>query len=149
MKHFQNENNQQGTGWELVGSAWTFLNTIFDHAALVMTEQGLHQKSLVLLALLDRADTPQELAHLLRTPPSTLSHMLRELEEKALVARSFDAKDRRKVRLRRTEAGEIALGAGIAAINVTVAAALEHLNTEEKATLKEAIPLLLRLTVMP
>lgn len=142
---FQNENKSDAEGWRIAEIAWAFLNAVFDHAAPVMAGYGLHQKSLVLLALLDRGDSPQELAHLLRTPPSTLSHLLRELEEKKLIERAIDAHDRRRFRLRRTPAGDEALAAGIAAVNEAVAGRLDGLTGEERGTLERALPLLARL----
>ena len=126
----------------IVQGVWEFLNVIFDDAATVMESYGLHQKSLVLLALLDRADTPQGLAHLLRTPPSTLSHMLSELERRKLIERSLDADDKRKFRLRRTEDGQQALEEGIAAINRAMATRMERLAPSECATMAESLKLI-------
>lgn len=150
MKHFHNENSSPPEnsiiGWDLIKSAWTFLNRVFDSAAPVMTDYGLHQKSLVLLALMDTGDTPQDLAHLLRTPAPTLSHMLRELEARGLIERSLDPKDKRRFRLRRTAAGDDALQAGINAVNKAMANHCAQLTESEMATLIAAIPLLVRLT---
>jgi DNA-binding MarR family transcriptional regulator len=142
---FQNE-NKIPTGWELVVGAWEFLNAVFDHAAPAMAEHGLHQKSLVLLALLDKGDTPQQLAHLLRTPAPTLSHMLKELEGRGLIARSLDAADRRRFRLRRTAAGDRALAAGVAAINEAASSRLACLSDAEREVVAGAVLLLPRLT---
>jgi len=134
------------SGWIFVQAAWGFLNNIFDHAVPVLARHGLHQKSLVLLALLDVGDTPQELAQLLRTPASTLSHMLRDLEEKNLIKRSLDAQDKRKFRLRRTTEGQKALDEGIAAVENAVAEQFAKMNSTERETLQVALPLLLRLS---
>lgn len=143
MKYFNNESNL--SGWELTRAAWVFLNAVFDHATPVLNAYGLYQKLLVLLALLDIADTPQELAHLLRTPPSTVSHMLKEIEEKGLIVRTIDPTDKRKFRLKRTHEGDIALQAGIEAVNVAVEARLSAFDPEQQETLRKALPLLLTL----
>jgi DNA-binding MarR family transcriptional regulator len=82
-------------------------------------------KVAVLLALLDKVDTPQGLSHVLRFPASTVSHMLSELERKGFITRTLDASDKRRFRLERTPAGQQALDAGIAAINGAVAARME------------------------
>lgn len=146
MENFDNGNDFGITGWSLVKATWSFLNVVFDHSAPVLAHWGLHQKSLVLLALLDLGDTPQELAHLLRSPASTLSSMLRELEDKGLIARSLDQADRRRFRLRRTAEGDRALSAGIAAIDAAVGGCLNSLGDEDRAAVTRALPLLLRLS---
>lgn len=109
-----------------------------------MAQYGLHHKSLAVLALLHHADTPQEIARLLGMPAPSLSHMLRELEEKGLIARSLDTKDRRRFRLRRTDEGEAAYLAGIEAVNRIVGGTLEQFSTEEQEVLGQALPLLQR-----
>ncbi len=133
------------TGWQLVEGVWGFLNVVFDHACPVLDKHGLHQKSLVLLALLDVADTAQELAALLRTPASSLSYLLREMEEKGLISRTIDAHDKRKFRFVRTPKGDTAHEAGRDAINAAVAERLATLSDHERRTLQDALPLLNRL----
>jgi len=147
MKHFNNENRFEG--WDLVQSAWVFLNSVFDHATPVLATYGLHQKSLVLLALLDHADTPQNLAHLLRSPASTVSHLLRETEEKGLITRTIDATDKRRFRLRRTPEGDKAMEAGIEAINQAVATRFGCFTPEQQENLRNSLPLLFSLTPLP
>lgn len=145
MKIFDNENKPAVEGWNLVVMAWTFLSAIFDDTASVTAAHELHQKSLVLLALLDKVDTPQGLSHVLRFPASTVSHMLSELERKGFITRTLDASDKRRFRLERTPAGQQALDAGIAAINGAVAARMEGLSADEQEILVRALPLLTRL----
>ncbi|MBC8139334.1 MAG: MarR family transcriptional regulator [Fibrella sp.] len=135
------------TGWEFVQVTWAFLNEVFDHAAPVMAQYGLHQKALVLLALLDKGDSPQELAHLLRTPPSTLSHLLKELEDKELIHRSLGVSDKRKFHFVRTERGNTALREGREAINEAIALRLGNLTPEERSIVEQALPLIPRLLV--
>lgn len=132
-------------GWALVHAAWAFLTAVFDHAAPATAAWGLHQKSLVLLALLDAGDTPQALARLLHAPPSTLSHMLRELEQRGLIERSLDVADKRRFRLRRTPEGDRALKTGVEAINRAVGERLVCLDPEEKAVVERALQLLPKL----
>jgi DNA-binding MarR family transcriptional regulator len=145
MKIFDNENKTTVEGWNLVAMAWTFLSAIFDDTASVTAAHELHQKSLVLLALLDKVDTPQGLSNRLRFPASTVSHMLSELERKEFITRTLDASDKRRFRLERTPAGQQALDAGIAAINSAVAARMEGLSLDEQELLSRALPLLTRL----
>jgi DNA-binding MarR family transcriptional regulator len=133
------------TGWDVGRTLWGVLNALFDHAEPVMAQYGLHQKALVLLAVLEFKDTPQELAHLLRTPPSSLSYLLREMEAKGLIARSVDTHDKRKFRFVRTPLGEEGFRAGREAINEAVAERLSDLSEAERAVLIQALPLLNRL----
>ncbi|GAB4458741.1 MAG: hypothetical protein OHK0029_20340 [Armatimonadaceae bacterium] len=109
-----------------------------------MAQYGLHHKSLAVLALLSATDSPQEIAGMLSIPAPTLSHMLRELEEKGLIARSLDPKDKRRFRLSRTEEGEAAYQAGIETINQTIAAKMERFTPDEQELLGQALPLLAR-----
>lgn len=136
------------TGWGFVQAIWAFLNEVFDHAAPAMAEYGLHQKALVLLALLDKGDTPQELAHLLRTPPSTLSHLLKEMEEKGLIQRSLGVQDKRRFHFVRTARGEAALGAGRDAINAAILLRMQGLSPDERGVVEQSLPLLHRMLQM-
>ncbi|MBC8140709.1 MAG: winged helix DNA-binding protein [Armatimonadetes bacterium] len=141
----QSPDKMEITGWQLVEGVWGFLNVVFDHACPVLDKHGLHQKSLVLLALLNVADTAQELARLLRTPSSSLSYLLKEMEEKGLIERTIDARDKRKFRFVRTPKGDAAHEAGRDAINAAVAERFAALSDDEQRTLKAALPLLHRL----
>lgn len=147
MKYLQNE--IKISGWEWVKGAWVFLNAVFDHAAPLLSEYGLHQKSLVLLALLDKEDTPQGLAHLLRSPASSVSHLLKEVEEKGLITRAVDARDKRRFRLTRTAEGDKALQTGIEAINRAIEEKFGQLEPSQQETLSQALPLLITLAVLP
>lgn len=143
MEIFEEENNCP-VGWDLVQVAWAFLNVVFDDAAPVTAEHGLHQRSLILLAMLDQADTPQAIAQLLRSPASTVSHMVSELERKQFIERAVDPHDKRSWRLRRTTSGQHALDGGMAAINAAVAARLHRLEPEERQALTGTLPLFAR-----
>jgi DNA-binding MarR family transcriptional regulator len=136
------------TGWGFVQTIWAYLNEVFDFAAPVMSEYGLHQKALVLLALLDKGDTPQELAHLLRTPPSTLSHLLKEMETKGLIHRSLGVQDKRKFHFIRTARGDAALEAGRNAIDTAMCLRMQKLSPEEQAIMEQSLPLLRRMLEM-
>ncbi len=113
MKKIQDEN----TGWDMIRVVWTFLTVVFDEVDGVLEPMGLHQKRIVLLALLDVVDTPAGLADVMRAPSPTVSHMLKDLEDSGLIERRVDQLDRRRFRLSRTEKGEDALRVGVEAIN--------------------------------
>jgi DNA-binding MarR family transcriptional regulator len=125
-------------GWELVIDVWRFLNTVFDGAEPVFSRHGLHQKSLVLLALLDLTDSPQGLAELLRSPASSLSSLIKDVEAKGLIERRLHPDDRRRHVLTRTGSGDAALAEGVAAIRACVAREFALSSPEEKAAVGPA-----------
>ncbi len=136
-------------GWQMVIDVWTFLNFVFDAAEPVFEHHGLHQKSLVLLALLDKTGSPMELAHLLRSPASSLSSMLKEMEGKGLISRRLHPDDRRRHVLERTELGDQALADGIQAIRRCVAERVNAAPESQRAALGEAMVMLRRAADIP
>ncbi len=67
---------------------------------------GLRPVQAVALALLgEEASYPKELAHLLDAPPSVVSVLLADLEQRKLLRRQVDPEDRRRVQLELTAAG--------------------------------------------
>ncbi len=73
---------------------------------------GLRPVQAFALAMLGQeASYPKELAHLLDAPPSVISVLLSDLEDRDLVSRTVDPADRRRVRLELTPAGRLALEA--------------------------------------
>lgn len=62
-------------------------------------------KALLLTLIVDAPRYPKELSELLDTVPSVISTLLADLEERGLIERVPDADDRRRTRLRATDAG--------------------------------------------
>ncbi len=93
---------------------------------------GLRPVQAFALALLGQeASYPKELAHLLDTPPSVVSVLLADLEERALISRAVDPQDRRRVRLELTPEGERVLAAVHAAWFEVNAERLARLDTSD------------------
>lgn len=67
-------------------------------------------KALVLRVIAHEVHYPKELAEMLATPPSAISVLLGDLQERGLLRRDTDPADRRRVRLELTEAGQRMLG---------------------------------------
>lgn len=79
----------------------------------------------------DAGITGRALAARLRVQPQSLTRLLAELEADALIARDGDALDRRKTRIRITDAGEAALSAELVARRRRLAAALGSTDPAE------------------
>lgn len=93
---------------------------------------GLRPVQAFALALLGQeASYPKELAHLLDAPPSAVSVLLSDLEERGLVSRAVDPEDRRRVRLELTAEGRHTLGAVHAAWFDVNAERLSRLDTAD------------------
>lgn len=135
MKKIQDEN----TGWDMIRVVWTFLTVVFDEVDEILEPMGLHQKRIVLLALLDVVDTPAGLADLMRAPSPTVSHMLKDLEDDGLIERRVDQDDRRRFRLSRTDAGEEALLAGVLAINQAVDGRLAGIDLDRSDLIRSGV----------
>jgi DNA-binding MarR family transcriptional regulator len=132
VKKIQDEN----TGWDMIRVVWTFLTVVFDEVDGVLEPMGLHQKRIVLLALLDVVDTPAGLADVMRAPSPTVSHMLKDLEDSGLIERRVDQLDRRRFRLSRTEKGEDALRVGVEAINRVIDGRLNGIDGGRAALIR-------------
>ncbi len=135
VKKIQDEN----TGWDMIRVVWTFLTVVFDEVDGVLEPMGLHQKRIVLLALLDVVDTPAGLADVMRAPSPTVSHMLKDLEDSGLIERRVDQLDRRRFRLSRTEQGEEALRIGVEAINQVIAGRLDGIDGDRAALIRNGV----------
>ncbi|MBA4293322.1 hypothetical protein C0431_10160 [bacterium] len=135
MKKIQDEN----TGWDMIRVVWTFLTVVFDEVDGVLEPMGLHQKRIVLLALLDVVDTPAGLADVMRAPSPTVSHMLKDLEDSGLIERRVDQLDRRRFRLSRTEKGEDALRVGVEAINRVIDGRLNGIDGGRAALIRNGV----------
>lgn len=82
---------------------------------------------------------PSELADLLGLTRGALSARLAGLEERGLIARTLDAGDRRRVRVRLTDAGQSALDAQLDAEGNTEDRLLATLDQQEMRTLADLL----------
>lgn len=93
---------------------------------------GLRPVQAVALALLGQeASYPKELAHLLDAPPSVVSVLLADLEQRKLLRRQVDPEDRRRVQLELTAAGHRKLREVHNAWLAQNATRLERLSTSD------------------
>jgi DNA-binding MarR family transcriptional regulator len=108
---------------------------------------------LLLLGAIERAGdaaTPSSLARSESMRSSNLAAALRELEADGLIRRTPDAEDRRRVRVRLTEAGRRLLHANIARRERWLTEAIERsLTARERARLIAAGALLDRIAAYP
>ena len=111
---------------------WLFLSHTFEAAAPSFAPLGLGFKQVVILAVLDKQDTPRDLREMLGAPASTISNLLNELERKGLIERQIHPEDRRQYRVVRTEAGEEILQAGIALVEAAIHAQMATLSPEDR-----------------
>lgn len=81
--------------------------------ASFLSEHGLNQARLIILMLLDKAETgslrSSDLADLAKVSKATITGLLDTLEKSALIARAVDPQDRRASRVKITEKGETLL----------------------------------------
>ncbi len=97
---------------------------------------GLRPVQAFALALLGQDATyPTELAHLLDAPPSVVSVLIGDLEERKLLTRALDPADRRRVRLELTDEGRHLLEVVRAAWVEATEQSVERLSTPELETL--------------
>jgi DNA-binding MarR family transcriptional regulator len=86
-----------------------------------------------------------ELAAIERIAPPSMTRIAASLEEQGLVERRVDAADRRVARVVVSPAGEALLAENRTRRDAFLAARLQDLTPEERATLAKAVPLLERL----
>ena len=97
---------------------------------------GLRPVQAFALALVgEEATYPKELAHQLDAPPSVVSVLIGDLEERGLLTRALDPNDRRRVRIELTPDGRRTLGAIQDAWLAATAASMERLTSEDLETL--------------
>lgn len=110
----------------LLGRLWAVdhgLQAVSKHMRATL---GITGPQRVVLRFVGRNDgiSAGELARLIHDHPSTLTGVLRRLEEQGLLTRETDPQDRRRVRLRLTDAGrrldEIREGTAEAAVRVAI-----------------------------
>lgn len=116
-----------------------------------MRAEGDHFLSATQLAALGAlsrhgALTPGELAEHEKVQPPSMTRVIARLEEKGLLSRSPHPTDRRQVVLKLTDAGEKLLKEERRRKEAWLARRLGELTAEERAILRQAAPILERLS---
>src|SRR6266446_6431564 len=113
-----------------------------------LAESGLSDTQVAALAVLDRqiAMTPGELAEHEKVQPPSMTRVITALEERSLVVRSPHPTDRRQVILTVTGEGRAVVQRVRRRKDAWLARRLAELSTEERATLRAAVPILEKLS---
>jgi DNA-binding MarR family transcriptional regulator len=111
-------------------------------------EPGLSDTQLAALAALERhgAMTPGELADHEKVQPPSMTRVITVLEERGLVVRTPHATDRRQVVLTATEQGKEVVQQSRKLREAWLAKRLRELSPEERALLRQAAPILEKLS---
>jgi DNA-binding MarR family transcriptional regulator len=94
---------------------------------------GLGVKQFVVLAILDKQNTPGALRSALGAPASTITNIINELEKKQLIKREIHPEDRRQYVLRRTDLGAEFLKKGMGAVEEVLAVRAAGMSEEDLA----------------
>jgi DNA-binding MarR family transcriptional regulator len=116
--------------WIWIQSIWMLLSQIFEETG--ERPAGISPKHKVILAVLDKQNTPGALRQMLGIPASTMTHLINDLEKANLIIREIHPSDRRQYILRRTKMGEDTLAAGIMEIERILDLRAANLSEEEK-----------------
>jgi DNA-binding MarR family transcriptional regulator len=111
-------------------------------------EPGLSDTQLAALAALERhgAMTPGELADHEKVQPPSMTRVIAVLEERGLVMRAPHPSDRRQVVLTATEQGNTVVQQARRLRDVWLAKRLRELSPQERAVLRQAAPILEKLS---
>ena len=71
-------NNQPVLDWNLIQLFWLFLSRVFTEAEQDFERGNMGFKQIVLLAILERPQSPQDLRRMLGGPASTMSNTLND-----------------------------------------------------------------------
>jgi DNA-binding MarR family transcriptional regulator len=117
-------------------------------AASGLTEAVLSETQLAALSALEvhQAMTPGELAEHEKVQPPSMTRVIAVLEERNLVLRSPHPTDRRQVILKVTEEGRTVVRRVRQRKDAWLARHLAELTAEEQAVLREAVPILEKLS---
>jgi DNA-binding MarR family transcriptional regulator len=98
--------DRDGLVLELSSQLLPLVHALRHQAARVFAPLGLSPSRVLVLELIERGvDRPKALAEVLETVQSAVSAILADLEGLALIARTVDPEDGRKVQLQLTDAG--------------------------------------------
>lgn len=114
--------------WELMTQMWTLLRGMIEEAAPCFESHGLIPKAFFLLVQVERYPYPADLAWCLLLPPPTVSQLIRQLEEAGYLTREIDAADKRRVRLKLTEAGRDVRAAVQECLNCSLQRRIDRLS---------------------
>ncbi len=111
-------------------------------------EHGLSDTQLAALSALERhgAMTPGELAEHEKVQPPSMTRVITVLEERGLVMRAPHASDRRQVVLTATEQGNAVVEQSRRLREAWLAKRLRELTPQERALLRQAAPILEKLS---
>jgi DNA-binding MarR family transcriptional regulator len=111
-------------------------------------EPGLSDTQLAALAALERhgAMTPGELADHEKVQPPSMTRVITALEERALVTRAAHSTDRRQVLLTATDLGKDVVHQTRRLREAWLAQRLRELTPQERALLRQAAPILEKLS---
>jgi DNA-binding MarR family transcriptional regulator len=111
-------------------------------------EPGLSDTQLAALAALERhgAMTPGELADHEKVQPPSMTRVIAALEDRGLVIRAAHSSDRRQVLLTATDAGKTVVRQARNLREAWLAQRLRELTPEEWALLRQAAPILEKLS---
>jgi DNA-binding MarR family transcriptional regulator len=118
------------------------------HGSPDLREAVLSETQLAALSALEghQAMTPGELAEHEKVQPPSMTRVIAVLEERSLVVRSPHPTDRRQVILTVTEEGRAVVQRVRRRKDAWLARRLAELTTEERATLRAAVPILEKLS---
>ena len=139
------EINNSTPGWDFIQIVWMFLTRAFENAEPTFGPLGLGVKQVIVLAILEKLDTPMALRKALGAPPSTMTNILNELEKKGLIERQVHPQDRRQMRIVRTELGDAKLAEGVALVEASLQRDATSLTSEEIDILSKSQSILAKL----
>jgi DNA-binding MarR family transcriptional regulator len=112
----------------ILANLWRLVQAVLEESEPEMASLGLSPKTFFLLSEVDDHPFPAELARKMQLPPPTVTYMIKQLEERGLLARQAEPGDLRKFRLVRTNAGREALGRGTEKLGALLAERLARLD---------------------
>jgi DNA-binding MarR family transcriptional regulator len=119
-------------------------HSVLDESAPAMESLGLSPKTFFLLAAVEGAPFPAELARVMHLPPPTVTYMVKQLESLGYLERKPEPGDLRKFRLIVTEAGGRAIARAKEAAGAVLGLRLCRLSPEEIAEFRKSVDRLVK-----